>query len=514
MTASPGPADPLRDVALFAALPPGVRAQLAAAGARRALAAGEWLFRAGDPGDALYAVASGRLEVVGEDGAVLREVARGGAVGELALLTGEPRSASVRARRDSELLEVSAEAVDGLLRRDPSLALHVARHLAAQLRASRSLAPVEPPPVPTTIALVPGGTGPLIAGFADALAERLRSFGAVEVFDVTSAGDPPGWAGRVDAAEAAGARVLLVAGEDGDSAQSVSGEDGGWPEFCRRQADRVVEIGARPPDPARLARRLAGRAVGVVLSGGGARGLAHIGVLEALTEAGVVVDRVGGCSMGALVGAQFALGREPAEIRERCRAELVERNPLGDYTVPRIALTRGRRGRAMLDRMLGEARIEDLPRDFFCVSSDLVAGTLAVHREGRLADAVAASVALPGIVPPVRLGDRVLVDGGVLDNLPVGEMAASGEGPVVAVDVTARFDPSARAGIRETLLRTLVLGSSDTAAAAQAHADAVIEPDVAGIGMLDFARLDDLVQAGREAARRALADAPAGLLGG
>jgi predicted acylesterase/phospholipase RssA len=307
--------------------------------------------------------------------------------------------------------------------------------------------------------------------------------------------------------------VLLVAAEDGNSAQSASGEDGDWSGFCRRQADRVVEIGAPAPEAARLARRLAGRAVGVVLSGGGARGLAHIGVLEALSEAGVVVDRVGGCSMGALVGAQFALGRDPVEIRERCRAELVERNPLGDYTVPRIALTRGRRGRAMLERLLGEARIEDLPRDFFCVSSDLVAGTLAVHREGRLADAVAASVALPGIVPPVRLGGRVLVDGGVLDNLPVGEMAAAGEGPVIAVDVTARYDPSARAGIRETLLRTLVLGSSDTSAAAQAHADLVVEPDVAGIGMLDFARLDDLVQRGREGARWALNAAPPGRLG-
>jgi predicted acylesterase/phospholipase RssA len=159
----------------------------------------------------------------------------------------------------------------------------------------------------------------------------------------------------------------------------------------------------------------------------------------------------------------------------------------------------------MLERLLGDARIEDLPRDFFCVSSDLVSGELVVHRTGRLADAVAASVALPGIVPPVRLGDRVLVDGGVLDNLPVAEMAATGEGPVIASDVTARFDPAASAGIRETLLRTLVLGSSDTAAAAQVHADAVIEPDVAGIGLLDFSRLDELAQRGHAAARQTAA---------
>ncbi|HVE67637.1 MAG TPA: patatin-like phospholipase family protein, partial [Solirubrobacteraceae bacterium] len=426
---------------------------------------------------------------------VLREVARGGAVGELALVTGQPRSASVRARRDSELLEIGARAFDALLE---AHAATIARHLADQLRASRALQPPAPPPIPTTIAVA--GAGDRWTG---ALVRELGRFGTVAVLDEAKAGESPGWAGALDRAEAGADQVLLVAGE--------AGATGEWVSFCRRQADRAVELpgpgtseagGEERWEPAVLARRLAGRAVGVVLSGGGARGLAHIGVLEGLAEAGVTIDRVGGCSMGALVGAQLALGREPAEIRERCREELVARNPLGDYTVPRVALTRGRRGRAMLDRLLGTARIEDLPRDFFCVSSDLVAGTLAVHRDGRLADAVAASVALPGIVPPVRLGGRVLVDGGVLDNLPVAEMAATGEGPVIAVDVTARFDPAARAGIRETLLRTLVLGSSDTAAAAQAHADLVIEPDVTGIGMLDFARLDELVARGRDAARR------------
>ena len=501
MTASPGTADPLRDVALFAALPASARAELAAGGSRRALAAGDWLFHAGDPPDSLHVVLSGRLEVLGpgEGAPVLREVGRGSAVGELGVLTGEPRSAAVRARRDSELLEVAGAAFDAILGRDPALPLAVARLLAGQLRASRGLLPARRAPAPVTIAVVPSPAGAPAGDFAAALRDELARFGPVALLDEGSAGEAAGWASALDRAEARGGQVLMVAG---------AGER--WQAFCRRQADRVVEVPPAGPgrgarrDPAALGRRLAGRAIGVVLSGGGARGLAHVGVLEALVEAGVTVDRVGGCSMGALVGAQFALGRDPAQIRERCRAELVARNPLGDYAVPRVALTRGRRGRAMLERLLGDARIEDLPRDFFCVSSDLVTGALAVHREGRLADAVAASVALPGIVPPVRLGERLLVDGGVLDNLPVAEMAATGEGPVIAVDVSARFAAPAGAapGIRETLLRTLVLGSADTAAAAQAHADVVVEPDVAGIGMLDFSRLDELVARGRDAVAR------------
>jgi NTE family protein len=498
VSSSRGPDDPLRGVPIFAALPDAARAELALGAPRRHLSAGEWLFRQGEPATSLFAVLSGRLEVVAEDesGAVLREIGRGAAVGELALLTGHPRSASVRARRDSELLEVEASRFDTLLQRDPAPPLALARALAAQLRESRSVAPIPPPPGTIAVAPAPEGGGDAPA-CAARLADELRHHGRVAVLRSEAAGAEESWPGALDAAEAGGGQVLLVA----------AAPAGAWTDFCRRQADRLVTVGPREPDVAALARRLSGRAIGVVLSGGGARGLAHVGVLEALLDAGVTIDRVGGTSMGALIGAQLALGRPPAEIRERCRAELVDRNPLGDYTVPRVALTRGRRGRAMLDRLFGDARIQDLPRDFFCVSSDLVSSRLVVHREGSLAEALAASVALPGIVPPAVRDEAVLVDGGVLDNLPVAEMASTGEGPVIAVDVTARFTPpppGERLGIRDTLLRTLTLGSSDTAAAAQRHADLVIEPDVSGIGMLAFDRLDDLVARGREAGEDAL----------
>jgi predicted acylesterase/phospholipase RssA len=411
----------------------------------------------------------------------------------------------VRARRDSELIEVDADRFDALVRRDPATMRALTRSLATQLRDSRSLAPARPP-VPNAIAVVPATPGADAPGLAAALAEELAGFGPVSALRAAEAGPPDRWPGALDAAEGRGGQVLLVA---------IDGEDA-WEAFCRRQADRIVEAGERPLDVAALGRRLTGRAVGVVLSGGGARGLAHIGVLAGLLDAGVTIDRVGGCSMGALVGAQLALGRDPRQLRAWAQAELVERNPLGDYTVPRVALTRGRRGRAMLERTFGAARIEEMDREFFCVSADLVSARLVVHRDGPAVDALAASVALPGIVPPSAAGEQLLVDGGVLDNLPVAEMAAAGEGPVIAIDVTARFappPPGVRMGIRDVLLRTLTLGASDTAEAAQRHADLVIEPDVSGVGMLDFSRLDDLVARGREAAEGALRSAPPGWLG-
>jgi NTE family protein len=291
---------------------------------------------------------------------------------------------------------------------------------------------------------------------------------------------------------------------------------------------------------ARLARRLRGRAPGLVLSGGGARGLAHIGVLRGLLDAGVVIDRLGGCSMGALVGALFAGGLSPEEIEDKLRAEFVQRNPIGDYTLPLAALVRGRRAEAMLLRLFGDLRIEELPREFFCVSCDLVTSELVVHRQGPVYEAVGASICLPGIAPPLSQGDRLLVDGGVLNNLPVETMAGRGEGPVVAVDVTNRYQaPTRRAGgvrrprlerlsararravigwdaalpsFMETVMRSVVLGSIDTAEAAQQHAELVIAPSVQGIGLTEFGRLDELRAQGAAATREVLATTTPGVL--
>jgi NTE family protein len=364
--------------------------------------------------------------------------------------------------------------------------------------------------------------------------------------------------------------VLLVSG-------SPDAPDG-WDTFCHRQSDRAIALGwadltptgqaaatvggadlallARhqgPPDverwfvaaapgrhhivpigagfaPAvhRMGRRLTGTSFGLVLSGGGARGLAHIGVLEVLRDAGVAVDRIGGCSMGAFIGALFALGRSPAEMVEVCKAELVSRNPFNDYTIPRVSLIRAHKAEAMLRRVFGTARIEQLPIDYFSVSAEMLAAQVVVHRRGPLAEAVGGSMSIPGLVPPLREAGRLLVDGGVLNNLPIDIMAGSGEGPVVAVDVMGRkLEASATPAeevpgrrfrlrrresvgelalpnILETLSRVTVLGSWRAAAQNREHAAAIVTPELTGIGLFEFGRIDAAVEAGRKAARAAL----------
>lgn len=533
---------------IFAELADDIRADVSAAARRRLLPAGTWLFRQGDLADSLYMVGSGCLEIVVESPPPARVVGtmfRGGVLGELGLLTRQPRSASARARRDSVVLELTRERFDQLIEHDPRFPAALLEILGAKLAQTETLQPM-----PSTVPRVwcPVAAGPSSRQQLPRLREMLRdSAHDVRVGMLQDpGGDDIGRAETLDRAEADNDVVILDVGAD----------DGEWALFARRQADRlllvvdprqdplstascddvtdVVFLGTQPQSqvtawqaacraPARyvlpggaadaagvrrLARRLLGRATGVVLSGGGARGLAHIGVLDALKQAGREVDRIGGTSMGAFVAAMHANGMTPAAMLQLCRSELVARRPFRDLTVPRTALVKGRAARDMLDRVFEQMCIEALPLDYFCVAADLVAADVVVHRTGRLADAVLSSMAVPGWMPPVPSGERLLVDGGLLDNLPIDVMAATGEGPVIGVDVMGRFAaaPDGRLPrLVDTLARATTLGSWRSLAASRNDAELVITPALAGVGLTDFDQLDRAVALGRQAALEALA---------
>jgi NTE family protein len=534
----------LAGVRILAGASPRTLDELAGRLRRVRVRAGEWLFEAGDEADALYLVGSGRLRIVaGADagGHTIQEVGAGSVIGELALLTGSTRSASVQAIRDSELHELDADSFTAVLRADAELGISVARELAAQLQAS---ARAEPPPArPAVIAVRRLDPSLDAARFAQRLAAALGPFGAAAILD---AGDtaPEDRAGAVDRAEQQHAHVILV----------DDGADRDWSAFCQRESDRtlllatastawqgvphgldLVVVGAVAPGDVdrlleafeprahhlvdegdggasveRVARRIVGRSLGLVFSGGGARGFAHIGVLDVLAEDGFVVDRLGGCSMGALIAAMAASGWSAPEIRDRCRDELVRRSPFNDYTLPRVALIRSRKAGRMLERIFGDRRIEELPLPLFTVSADLLSSRQVVFRRGPLVEAVGTSMCIPGIAPPVpRLG-ALLVDGGVLNNLPVDELAVAGEGPIVAVDVIRRMEVGEGDGeprlpsILETLARATVLASVERAERNRELAALVVSPDVQHVPLRGFSHLDAAVEAGRQAARAAL----------
>jgi NTE family protein len=555
----------------------GLSASMQEALARRArvvrVSAGDWLFREGDPGDAMYVVRAGRLQLsrAADEGASFRELGRGTALGELSLLTSSPRSASVRAARHSELIAIGRDDFQRLLEDAPELALALTRVLGDHLRESRPAAP-DVRPLPSTIAVFALDPGVPVIELAARLAEALRWHGSIATLDGREVEPPqPGttpaaaYGPLLDRAELGSDRVLLVA--------AASAPDDPWTQFCLQQGDRLLAVAhepmptGAPPRPellgcdlvgydvapgsgtlagwaeslqpvethalprgpaldagvARIARRLSGRSLGIVLSGGGARAFAHIGVLEELAASGVEIDRVGGVSMGAFVGAMYAAGMDAEEMDAHCYEEWVRRRPLRDYTVPRHGLIRGARVAAMLERVFGTLAIEELSRGFFCASADLRAGELVVSRSGPLAEAVGLSVCMPVLAPPQVRGRQLLVDGSLIDNLPMGTMAALGEGPLIAVDVKASFERDGRPNDRhaelrtpslaETLTRVLLLASANTSAAAARYADLTITPRTDGVGLLEFHQLDRAREAGRRAAREALERAPATLPG-
>ena len=509
------------------------------------LSAGETLFVAGDVADAAYSLVSGRLEV-DVDGSAVRLLGPGAVIGELALLTSGTRSATVRARRDSRLLRLRPESLLTVMERHPGAGGAVARVLADQLAH-----PASPPrrrEGSRTVAVVALHRGAPAAEVADALTTSLARHGSV--------GNP----GRVDGAGLARAEqdhdvVLLTAGDpDGDP---------GWWASAVRQADRVVAVAttalqpadARPalpvgcdlvlvgtavPDDRRatwvaaldawqvtvvaevsptslraLAARTGGHSLGLALAGGGARALVHCGLLAALEEADVPVDRVSGCSVGGIVAGLHASGMSAAEMKEVLYAEFVRRKPFSDYTVPRTSLAKGQRVRAALVRAFGDRTIEGLPRQLRCVSTDLLSRDVHVHRRGSVVDALRATTALPGLFPPVVLDGRLLVDGGVLANLPVAPLLERDEGQVVAVNVSmggsdgsSSRDPSRPPRVPllgETLLRTMLIGSGGATAGATAAGLVVVTPPALGVGLLEFHQFDAVYDAGLATGRQLVA---------
>ncbi len=553
----------IADVSIFAELPPAARLEIAEQARIVHVAGGEWLFRQGDSADSMFVVRSGRLDVLLESDdrqpERINELGRGSVVGELALLGTGERSASVRGRRDTTLLQIDRETFASLLEAG-SNAPAIARALGAQLQRSRRV-DVEAPEGAKTL-VIRHARSPRSAAIADELIELLGPICNAVVLGRERVADEELGAGLsrvLDRVERAHELVLLAAAGTSDE----------WTQACVRQADRVVLIvenddfsrwaadasqhqerldgcdvllldGADHPeilarldrlgprsthrvrgsdDLRRLARRLAGRAVGLVLSGGGARALCHIGVIEELEAAGVTIDRIGGVSMGSFIGALLAQGLDAAEIDARCYREYVRRNPVSDFRIPRTSLIRGARARAMLERNL-PGLIEDLPRSFYCASTDIISSELVVHRRGSLMAAVTASMSIPGVFAPVRLGRRLLVDGAVLDGLPITIMAADGEGPIIASDVSkpdqrtlAPGEEPPDVGLVDTLVRVMLLGRPDAGALAREHADLTITPNHEQIGQLEFHMLDRMRDAGRRAALTALESAPARLFG-
>jgi NTE family protein len=592
--ASPAPpSSRLAATRLFAGVDPRVLASFDARERQVRLDGGDILCRQGDRADALWIVTRGRLQVIVEtpagDARLVDTIGRGALVGEMALLLDEPRTATIAAARDSELVRITKADFDRLLNDHPSIAHEVARLLGERLK--RTTRPERRRGDRAAIAILPISAGidgracadRIVAGFgADAGDVCLVTPDLVDQLH-PGAGDAPAGAPSDDAllqwmsdledrfryvvyqndpARPAWARrclrgsdvMVIVADAGGDAAPAAierelaqtkhhrtplelvllhPGSAGAFTNTARWLAGRSIARHhhvrvTEHDDYARIGRFVSGRAVGLVLSGGGARGLAHIGVIRALRELGVPIDAIGGSSMGAIVGGLCAAGLAPEAMIARLRREYVDRHDY-DYTLPIVALSSAAGSVRRMKRLFGDGDIEDLPIGYFCMSTNLSRAESVVLDRGPLWRAVRTSASVPGLLPPIADRGDLLVDGGLLNNLPADVMRQHGAGVVVGVDVTPGVDLrttdeghpamsgwtalwhrlfSPRApfpSVVDILSRTALVGCIRDAERMRAECDLYLAPPVEPFAMNDFREIDRLVAAGYSATHEALA---------
>ena len=534
------------------------------------LPGGRPLFRTGQEADTLYFLRSGRLGVMREGHTgqphLVSVIRPGEPAGEMALIAGVPHSATVTALRDSEVLALSRDAFFAEARRHPEVMAELARLMVLR---SRQANVAEASNEPTVYGFAGVSSGARVRALVEQIAQCAADLGfSPIVIGSEHEHQSAEWFTRVER----GHDLVLLAAEPGEAE---------WARMCARQVDRLFLVGrgdapapkelpaiiraaaqlhrltdliliqpegiSRPvgstawcdamspvrlfhmrkglaEDARRLARVITGTSVGLALSGGGARAYAHVGVIRALKEAGEPIDFVAGASMGAIVAAGVAMGWSMEEISDRIKDAFVSSNPLGDIDFPMVAMTRGRTVYSRLKANFGDVEIADLWLPFFCTSSNLTTARHFVHQRGKVSRALRASAALPGILPPVVMGEDVLVDGAVMCNLPTDLMRSWHRGAVVGVDVAVAEGLTASDVARPpSLLKWLLSGewrrgppivsiliraatAPTTRETAQAHeaADLLIIPEIEGVELRDWRAFEPAVAAGHAAAKAAL----------
>ncbi|MGQ0849297.1 MAG: cyclic nucleotide-binding domain-containing protein [Actinomycetota bacterium] len=557
---------------------PVILAEVARTASWLRLPGGQVLFKEGDPADAAYVIVSGRLGLSAPGSDQHIELGRGEFLGELGLIEGGNRSMTAATLRDSVLVRFPTEAFDALMEGRPSLMLQVARTIvrrarkpargstgamviavavvgdidrrATVARFSAHLAELGKTEHvgPARVEALLGRPGSAEAGAGDPA--EMRVVHLLQEFELLCSylflevdGAGPAWANRcLRHAD----RVVVICGSQPSSEErgrirellaganpaahrvlvvgyppTVSVPSGSAALVAETGATRAINIRlGSPAELARVARVVTGRAYGLVLSGGGARGFAHIGVYKAMSELGMPIDWVGGSSIGSVFAALIALDLEPDVIEKL--TERVFRGVL-DYTLPVVSLVKGARITSNIEEVVGTMDVEDLWRGFFCISTNLTRSVRQIHDRGSVSRSVRASVAIPGVIPPVPWGEDLLVDGGVMDNLPVGTMRSiHPKGTIIAIDLAPSLGPRAKAdfglsvsgwkalasktrrsklvypSIAAVLMRSMITASESQRSMKHEDSDLYIDLDLRGVGILEFDVVRPVVLAGYE----------------
>ncbi len=561
----------LRASLVFGALDPELLSDLADSLEIETVEGGNTILSEGDTAESMLIVVSGRLRVSRKnpDGTLrlYNEVSPGETVGEAGMILQQRRFADVTALRDSTIAVLHRLPFEQLLMRHPvalnkvfaQAVYHQLRHTPQRTEHGHAHAFV----------IIPLHPSPLNTEFAHSLTQALANSGKAQLVNAATSenfpfddldtafnfliyqtdGQDSEWTRRAfrqadqiiyvatDGDDAGICNVeMKLAAEPGFSMKRqhlallhpantvLPGDLASW--RTEREVERVYPLRAgHDNDFARLARFLTGQAVGVVLGGGGARGFAHLGILRALEHSNIPVDIIGGNSMGALIGAQYAKGLGLEEIRDQTMAfALGGERP----TLPVISLLSGRRLERDLRKMFGEQDIEQLWNPYFAAACNLSRACTTVQESGPLWRAVLASNSPVGLLPPVLRNGDLLVDGAILDNVPVGAMRSRlstpfelrrGNGIIIAIDVDVRDDMSvdpamARLSVRKTikgyfstsseacpgigdiLYRAGHIGGLHQRSRTMAMADHYLAPPVASFPLMAYRRAAEIAEVG------------------
>jgi predicted acylesterase/phospholipase RssA/CRP-like cAMP-binding protein len=505
----------------------------------------EVVFSEGSLGDSMYLIESGQVKVsvtTGKIEKIINYLGPGNFFGEMALLLDQRRTATVTVTIDADLWMLRKVDLDELLVDHPEIVLEITKELSRRLTD-----------VVTENTRRAGYTLTVVVGDEVwRLAESLYKLTGqrVALFDVTGAN-------LTDQIEIQNERLVILEGGADLSSETlvetlgILADGFDWvlialsPTYNSVNAkavqlakaavlcnlppvDWIVKASSGPvfycnnsqEEIDRTARKIARRVVGLALSSGGARGIAHIGVLETLERAGIPIDMIAGTSAGSLFGALYATGKSVDEIADFARnlIKLIElKSGLWDprFNLPWNGLIKGNATLKYLDKQFNEATFADTKIPFYVVAADVLSGEEIVFEQGPLAQAVRASIGMIGIFSPYQLDGHYLIDGGAVNPVPASILVERGADIIIASSVIpsieeerARGGAAARRFTHPNFLGVLsnmmAIMEREIVKTRMSPVDVLIKPKVEVLTAMDYDRVEDFLQLGREAAEKEL----------
>lgn len=519
----------------------------------------------------VYFLLSGRMAVYLKDEAgeekKINEIPCGELFGEMSVFIDEKRSTSVVSIRQSLLLKIDGKAFIDFLDNNPKFYKYISGTVIRRLAHTNQGKSGKK--VSKNISLIPLAGDYDALGFAKKLEDELKAFGKVLIIDKAlfskqnSQSDFSTYLNRI---EFEFDYIIFIAPFEEKqvaSAMMVHSDNIYWigdqqrcqgvkPEYLTTKNEKLtfhnvssylildsleynviegshrclkhLEVETilhlhRAKDYGRIARFIAGRSNKLVLSGGGARGCAHLGVYKALLELEIPIDIVGGTSIGSIMSALVACGWPFDEILEKAYHAFITAKPLKDYQIPIVSLLKGKRLDKTLKASFGDLRIEDLPIPYVAIAANLSKLSTEVINRGLLYKAARASISIPSVLPPTVRNNSLLLDGGIVDNMPYDPVQEICDGPIIGVDLStikkrdlgydkipsnleltkSKFTRGRKykvPNIYQIIMGTMTLASDEKKRANIPKFDVYIRPNVGKYGFLDFKKFNELVEEG------------------